>query len=105
MEPMARKKQKIPPKLQPWIEAQQRYRLSDVQVQMARELGMNPKNFQKFASTRGKPWKLPLGAFIEECYRKRFRRERPKTVRPLSGEPELPPPPSRSAVSDPSQEG
>jgi len=32
----------IPNKLKPWIEARQRFRLSDAQVQMARELEMNP---------------------------------------------------------------
>jgi hypothetical protein len=30
------------PKLQAWIEARKRHRLSDAYVQMARELGMNP---------------------------------------------------------------
>ena len=36
-------KKKIPQKMIPWIEAKKRHRLTDVQVQMARELGMNPK--------------------------------------------------------------
>jgi hypothetical protein len=38
---MARKR--IPEKLQLWIDARRRHHLSHVQVQMARELGMNPK--------------------------------------------------------------
>jgi hypothetical protein len=33
----------IPPKLRPWIEARQKFRLSHAQVQMARELGMTPR--------------------------------------------------------------
>lgn len=42
--PMA-KKQSVPSKLQPWLEARQRYHLTDRQIQMARELGLNPKKF------------------------------------------------------------
>jgi len=34
---------KIPADLQIWIEARKRFKLSHVQVQMARELGRNPK--------------------------------------------------------------
>ncbi len=90
---MAKKKPRIPPKLQKWVEAKGRYHLSDVQVQMARDLGMNPKNFPKYAAgRRGQPWKLPLGKFIEELYRKVRRREVPKHVYPLSGEPKQAPP-------------
>ncbi len=34
---------RIPDGLQLWIDARKRHRLSHAQVQMARELGMNPK--------------------------------------------------------------
>jgi len=34
----------IPQNLQDWIEARKRFHLSHAQVQMARELGMNPEN-------------------------------------------------------------
>jgi len=33
----------LPPKHQAWVEARRRHRLSHAHVQMARELGMNPK--------------------------------------------------------------
>jgi hypothetical protein len=36
------KKKGIPEKYQAWIDVRKRYRLSDVHIQMARELGMNP---------------------------------------------------------------
>ena len=39
---------------------------------MARELGMNPRNFGKLDNHRQERWKLPLGKFIEEWYLKRF---------------------------------
>ncbi len=79
---MTRKKP-IAAKLKPWIEARQRYRLSHAQVQMARELGMNPKKLGKIANHRQEPWKLPLPQFIEQCYEKRFGVRRPKDVRSI----------------------
>lgn len=89
---MAKQKPRVPPKLQKWVEAKGRYHLSDVQVQMARDLGMNPKNFPKYAGRKGQPWKLPLGKFIEELYRKVRHRETPKHVYSLSGGPKQAPP-------------
>jgi hypothetical protein len=42
---MVKKNQKrIPASLQPWIDARRRFHLSHEHVQMARELGMNPKS-------------------------------------------------------------
>lgn len=79
---MARKKA-IAAKLKPWIEARERYRLSHAQVQMARELGMNPKKLRKIANHGQEPWKLPLPQFIEQCYEKQFGVERPKDVRSI----------------------
>lgn len=70
----------IPQKLFPWFEARKKYRLTHAQVQMARELGLNPKNFGGLANHRQEPWKLPLPSFIEEIYRKRFGVERPSEV-------------------------
>jgi len=64
-------------KLQPWVEAQRRHHLTDVQVQMARELGMNPKKFGKLDNHRQEPWKAPLPQFIEHLYYKRFKRSAP----------------------------
>jgi hypothetical protein len=66
-----------------WIDAQMRYRLSDVHIQMARELGMNPKKFGKLANHRQEPWKSPLPVFIEGCYFKRFGKRQPEVVKLL----------------------
>ncbi len=68
------KKPKIPEKLKRWVEARERHHLSHAQIQMARELGMNPKKFGKLDNHDQERWKMPLGQFIEECYRKRFGR-------------------------------
>ena len=75
------KKGFIPNKLKPWIEARQRFGLSHAQVQMARELGMNPKKLGGMANHRQEPWKLPLPMFIEQCYEKRFHKTLPHDVR------------------------
>ncbi len=66
------KKPKIPEKLKRGVEARKRHHLSHAQIQMARELGMNPKKFGKLDNHDQERWKLPLGQFIEQCYRKRF---------------------------------
>jgi hypothetical protein len=50
---------------------------------MARELGMNPKKLGKLDNHDEEPWKLPLPAFIEHLYVKRFGRERPDIVRSI----------------------
>jgi len=70
----------IPQKLLPWFEARKRYHLTHAQVQMARELGLNPKKFSGMANDRQEPWKLPLPQFIEKIYLKRFGVPRPPEV-------------------------
>lgn len=71
-------------RLDAWAEAQGRFHLSDVHIQMARELGWNPKKFGGLANHRQEPWKLPLPECIAECYRQRFHRERPAKILPLA---------------------
>ena len=71
----------IPNRLKPWIDARQRFRLSHAHVQMAFELGLNPKKFGKLANHRQEPWKLPLPDFIAKLYFKRFGKTMPNTVR------------------------
>ena len=60
--------------------SQERHRLTDVQVQMARELGMNPKKLGKFDNHKQEPWKAPLPQFVAKLYIKRFKREKPERV-------------------------
>lgn len=68
------------PKMQAWTLAQKRHHLSHAQVQMARELGMNPAKLGKLDNHKQEPWKLPLPQFIEELYFKRFGRTAPGVV-------------------------
>lgn len=71
----------IPEPLLRWIEARRRHHLSHAHVQMARELGFNPRKLGKLDNHRQEPWKLPLPRFIERLYLERFGKERPDVVR------------------------
>ena len=77
------KKKQLSPKYQQWIDARKRHKLSHTHIQMARELGMNPKKFGKLDNHRQEPWKAPLPVFIEDLYFKRFGKERPGNVRSI----------------------
>jgi len=79
-------------RLDAWAEVHKRFHLSDLPLQMARALGLNPKQCGGLANHWQEPWKLPLPEFIAECYRKRFHRERPAQV--------VPSPRSRSGTSN-----
>lgn len=74
------KQAKIPQKLQPWVDARKLFHLSHAHVQMARELGLNPKKLGSIATHKQQPWKAPLTIFIEDLYQKRFGRRRPEKV-------------------------
>ena len=71
----------MPVKLEKWLEAQKKYRLSDKQIQMARELGLNPDKFGKLNNHQQEQWKVPLPQFIEDIYFKRFKRMEPTQVK------------------------
>jgi hypothetical protein len=77
------KQKRIPEAYQAWIDAQKRYPLSHAHIQMARELGMNPKKFGKIANHKQEPWKAPLPDFIEAIYFKRFGKDRPDEVKSI----------------------
>ena len=77
------KKTKIPDKYQAWVDVRKRYHLSHAHIQMARELGMNPKKFGKIANHKQEPWKAPLPVFIEDIYFKRFGKKRPGEVKTI----------------------
>jgi hypothetical protein len=77
---MANNKHRIPEEMQRWIDARRKFHLSHAQVQMARELGMNPRKLGGLANHRQEPWKAPLPVFIERIYQKRFGRAQPDRV-------------------------
>ena len=71
---------KLPPKFQVWVDARTKFRLSHAQIQMARELGLNPKKFGILANHEQEEWKTPLPKFIEDLFFQRFGKERPDEV-------------------------
>lgn len=73
----------IPQKFRPWIEARRKFSLSHAQIQMARELGLNPKKFGSLANHKQEPWKVPLPEFIEHIYEKRFGKSQPDDIRSI----------------------
>jgi hypothetical protein len=74
---------KLPSKFQVWVDARKRFHLSHAHIQMARELGLNPKKFGSLANHKQEPWKSPLPDFIEDLYGKRFGKDRPTGVRTI----------------------
>ena len=77
---MPKKKKNLSPKYQPWVDARKRFHLSHAHIQMARELGMNPKKFGSLANHQQEQWKAPLPEFIESLYFKRFGKDRPDRI-------------------------
>ena len=72
-------KKKLSKNLQDWVEARNSRHLSHAHVQMARELGMNPKKLGKLDNHNQEPWKAPLPQFIEHLYLKRFGKKPERT--------------------------
>ena len=77
---MSRKIEKPNQKMQAWIDARRRRHLSHSQIQMARELGLNPEKLGKIDNHKQEPWKLPLPRFIEQLYFERFGKTTPDNV-------------------------
>jgi hypothetical protein len=55
-----------------WSNAKKICRLNTRQVEMARRLGMNPKKLPGLRPNPQQRWKLAVGEFIEDRYRKQF---------------------------------
>ena len=77
---VTKNKPRIPEDMQRWIDARKRFHLSHVQVQMARELGMNPRKLGSLDNHKQERWKAPLPVFIEQCYLRRFGKAQPDRV-------------------------
>ena len=53
---MSKKTKAVPTRSQLWIEARRHHRLSHAHVQMARELGLNPKRLGSIDNHDQEPW-------------------------------------------------
>ncbi len=47
-------------KLEKWVIARKKHKLFDKNIQMARELGLNPDKLGKLDNNKQEPWKAPL---------------------------------------------
>ena len=71
---------KVNQRVRAWIDARTRHHLTEVQVQMARKLGLDPNKLGNLDQPQQR--KRPLPEFIEDSYRKRFGRTTPETSKP-----------------------
>lgn len=58
-----------------WKETYKRCRLSARHIQMAKELGLNPRSLIKNIPNPKQRWKLPVRDWIEQMYSKRFKKK------------------------------
>ncbi|WP_019157041.1 hypothetical protein [Robertmurraya massiliosenegalensis] len=61
-------------KLQKWKEAKKQCCLNDMDIQMAKELGMSPKSLIKNIPAPNQRWKAPVKMWIRDLYEEKFGR-------------------------------
>ncbi len=54
-----------------WAEAKRRCRLNSEDIQMAKEMGLNPRSLIKNIPSPSEQWKAPVKQWIREMYEKR----------------------------------
>lgn len=55
-----------------WAEAKKKCQLNAATVQMAKEMGLNPKSLIKNIPNSKQQWKAPVHVWIQEMYEERF---------------------------------
>lgn len=80
---MKKKRIIFPDKIKPWIDARIKYKLSHAQIEMARELGIDPVKFPGIVGHLQEHSKQPLTVFIEESYKERFGKNEPDDRRSI----------------------
>lgn len=55
-----------------WAEAKKRCRLNNVDIQMAKKLGMTPKSLLKNIPSPNQQWKAPVKDWIRDLYESKF---------------------------------
>lgn len=71
----------------PWARAKRLCRLSARHIEMAKQLGMNPKKLPKLIPSKSQQWKAPVRDFLEDLYAKRFGFDAPLLKRPAASRP------------------
>lgn len=67
------------PKL--WAEAKKKCRLNDEDIQIAKELGIDPKSLIKNIPSKNEPWKAPVKDWLHAMYDKRKKKAEQKAHR------------------------
>lgn len=57
-----------------WAETKKKCRLNAEEVQMTKEMGLNPKSLIKNIPNKNEPWKAPVKIWIRDMYEERFGR-------------------------------
>ncbi len=60
-----------------WAEAKKKCRLNAEEVQMAKEMGLNPRSLIKNIPAKSEQWKAPVKIWIRDMYAERFGRRSP----------------------------
>ncbi len=83
-----------------WIEAKKKCRLNVATVQMAKELGLNPKSLIKNIPNKNQRWKAPVHIWVQDMYEDRFGEDKMKALlKQLAGSHSSP-----KKVTEPSEE-
>jgi hypothetical protein len=61
-----------------WAEAYRKCRLNLETLQMAKEMGLNPRSLIKNIPAQSEKWKAPVKVWIQEMYEKRKEKARKK---------------------------
>lgn len=55
-----------------WAKAKKLCRLNEIEIRMAKELGMTPKSLTKNIPAPSQQWKAPVKVWVRELYAKKF---------------------------------
>jgi hypothetical protein len=64
-----------------WTEAKRKCRLNDNDIQIAKEMGLNPQSLIKNIPSKTEQWKLPVKDWIRQMYQKRQEKSERKKAR------------------------
>ena len=64
-----------------WDEAKKKCRISEEEIRMAKEIGLNPKSLIKNIPNKKEQWKAPVKIWIREMYEERQEKAEKKKKR------------------------
>jgi len=77
-----------------WAEAKKKCRLNVETLEMAKEMGLNPRSLIKNIPDKKQQWKAPVKIWIEDMYEKRQEKSLKKALKKkMKEDPPAPPPP------------